>query len=144
MSISIQSIMKSPVVCVEMDDTLKVVKSIFDQTRFHHLLVVESKKLFGIISDRDLLKVLSPTLGTAAESRSDLNKLNMKAHQIMSRNPVCISQNDDLTNAVDLFLKNPISSLPVIDENTIPVGIISWRDILKVIQQSGAENISIK
>ncbi len=54
-------IMTARVVTVEMDDRLEVVKEIFDTMRFHHLLVVdEHKKLSGVVSDRDLLRALSP------------------------------------------------------------------------------------
>ncbi len=87
---SIEKIMSKTVVTVEMDDSLKVVKDIFDNTNFHHLLVVESGKLFGVISDRDLLKSLSPDIGTVAETSKDTATLNKRAHQIMTRKPVTL------------------------------------------------------
>mgnify|MGYP006123867343 FL=1 len=34
----------------------------------------------GVISDRDLLKTLSPNLGTLAESANNLSCVNKKAH----------------------------------------------------------------
>ena len=53
----LRSIMTARVVTVEVDDTLEVVKRIFDAMKFHHLLVVDSgKTLCGVISDRDLLR----------------------------------------------------------------------------------------
>ena len=48
---NVEKIMSKRIVTVERDDSLKVVKEIFDNARFHHLLVVESGKLFGVISD---------------------------------------------------------------------------------------------
>ena len=60
----VEEIMSRRVVTVELDDTLETVKDIFDHVRFHHLLVVEHGKLFGLLSDRDLLKALSPNIGT--------------------------------------------------------------------------------
>ena len=82
---NVEKIMSKSIVTVDMDDSLKVIKEIFDNVGFHHLLVIESDKLFGIISDRDLLKVLSPTVGTASETTRDLESLNKKAHQILTR-----------------------------------------------------------
>ena len=76
---SIDKLMSKNVVTIEMDDSLSVVKEIFDNTRFHHLLVVEAGKLFGVISDRDLLKAISPNIGTAAETASDAASLNKKS-----------------------------------------------------------------
>ncbi len=43
----VEKIMSKTAVTVEMDDSLRTVKEIFDNTRFHHLLVVESGKLIA-------------------------------------------------------------------------------------------------
>ena len=132
---NISSIMSSPVVTVELDDDLSVVNEIFSNTKFHHLLVVEEERLIGVLSDRDLLKAISPRIGTAAEEPSDTATLNKKVHQVMTRKPICIRQEDSLYRAVDLFIEHNISCLPVLDKDQLPVGIISWRDLLKAIKK---------
>ena len=130
---SIENIMSKTVVTVEMDDSLKVVKDIFDNTRFHHLLVVETGKLFGVISDRDLLKSLSPNIGTISETLKDTAALNKKAHQIMTRKPVTLSPKASLYEAIDIFNHQSFSCIPIIDDEHKPIGILSWRDILKAL-----------
>ncbi len=132
----IDSIMSTPVVSVEMDDKLSLVYSLFEKTKFHHLVVVDHKELVGIISDRDLFKALSPTVGTAAETSADLAILNKKAHQIMSRNPIHLKQQDGINKAVTAFREHKVSCLPVVNERMIPVGILSWRDIIKALDIS--------
>lgn len=134
---TIDQIMSAPVVTVEMDDSLRTVKEIFDNSRFHHLLVVESGKLFGVISDRDLLKAISPNIGTAAEVNRDLATLKKKVHQIVSRNPVTLGRNAEIQEAIEIFNSHSISCIPVVDAELKPVGIVSWRDILKSLAQSG-------
>jgi acetoin utilization protein AcuB len=131
---SIKQIMSKNVVTVEMDDSLRMVKEIFNNTRFHHLLVVESGKLFGVISDRDLLKALSPNIGTVSETVSDTATLNKRVHQIMTRKPVVLEQNAEIFEAIEIFKNQNISCIPVVDDEYEPVGIISWRDILKAWQ----------
>lgn len=126
--------MSKNVVTVEMDDSLRMVKEIFNNTRFHHLLVVESGKLFGVISDRDLLKALSPNIGTVSETVSDTATLNKRVHQIMTRKPVVLEQNAEIFEAIEIFKNQNISCIPVVDDEYEPVGIISWRDILKAWQ----------
>ena len=130
---NVSSIMSTPVVTVEMDDSLSQVKEIFENTNFHHLLVVEGRKLYGVISDRDLLKAISPNIGTAAESASDTATLNKRVHQIMSRKPISIMHEENVSKAIEIFTSNKISCIPVVDESDVPIGILSWRDILKAI-----------
>jgi acetoin utilization protein AcuB len=133
---NVENIMCKTVVTVEMDDTLKIVKEIFDNTRFHHLLVVESGKLLGVISDRDLLKALSPNIGTISETARDTSSLNKRVHQIMTRKLITLGQHSRIIDAVQLFNNYNISCLPVVDDERKPVGIISWRDILKALESS--------
>jgi len=130
----LEKMMKKTIITVEMDDSVKVVKEIFDRTRFHHLLVVESGKLFGVISDRDLLEVLNPNIGTITETTRDLAVLNKRAHQILTRKPFTLSPKSGIYDAIEIFNKHSISCIPVVDEENKPVGIISWRDILRVIE----------
>lgn len=129
----VSQIMTRKIVTVEMDDSLSLIKEIFEQVPFHHLLVIDNKQLYGIISDRDLFKALSPSLGTAAETKKDLSCLNKKAHQIMSRKPILLYEDDDVYQAIDIFMEKSISCIPIVDTNNKPIGIISWRDILKAI-----------
>ena len=130
---SVEKIMSKTVVTVEMDDSLRMVKEIFDNTRFHHLLVVNSGKLVGVISDRDLLKALSPKIGTPSETAGDVASLNKRVHQIMTRNLIVLRQDAGISDAIEIFNNQNISCVPVVDDGCKPVGIISWRDILKAL-----------
>ena len=129
-----RDIMTAPVVTVEIDDRLEVVKEIFDTMNFHHLLVVdEHKKLSGIVSDRDLLRALSPYVGSVAETARDLATLNKRVHQIMSRHPITLHPHSGVAEAVNLLLAHRISCIPIVDDEFKPVGIVSWRDLFKVL-----------
>jgi acetoin utilization protein AcuB len=124
--------MTSRVVTIHMDDPVGIAKEIFDAMKFHHLLVVDSDgKLAGVMSDRDLLKALSPYVGTAAENARDLATLNKRAHQIMSRNPITLPPDADIRDATKLILAARISCVPVVDAAFKPVGILTWRDLLR-------------
>jgi acetoin utilization protein AcuB len=131
----VSQLMSETVVTVHMDDTLAEVKAIFDNAHFHHLLVVEKDKLVGVISDRDFFKSVSHQLDTAAETQKDLASLNKRVHQIMNRTLTTIGPDADAYDAIDLFNNNKISCLPVLDQDGKPVGILSWRDILKVMKK---------
>src|SRR6202051_3296375 len=133
-----RDIMTSRVVTVEMDDRLEVVKEIFDTMNFHHLLVLdEHRKLGGIVSDRDLLRALSPYVGSAAETARDLATLNKRGHQIMRRHPLTPHPQSGIAEAVNLLLAHRISCIPIVDDDFKPVGIVSWRDLLNSLAAKG-------
>jgi acetoin utilization protein AcuB len=127
-------IMTARVVTVDIDDRLERVKEIFDTKGFHHLLVTdESLKLVGFVSDRDLLRALSPYVGSAAETTRDLATLNKRVHQIMTRHPLTLRPQSGVAEAVNLLLANRISCIPIVDDEFKPVGIVSWRDLLRTL-----------
>ena len=130
-------IMTTRVVTVEFDDSLATVKEIFDSLRFHHLLVIGSdKKLCGVISDRDLLRAISPYVGTPSETTRDSATLKKHAHQIMTRSPRTLRPEASLEEAIQLLLDHRISCIPIVDKGFRAVGIVSWRDILKSLPGS--------
>ncbi len=134
MDTSLKHVMTTRLVTVEIDDPLAVVKQIFDSVKFHHILVVDShKKLCGVISDRDLLRALSPHIGTLAENARDIATLQKRVHQIMTRHPVTLAPEATLADAIKLFLEHRVSCVPVVGPGFKAVGIVSWRDVLKAL-----------
>ncbi len=126
-------IMATRVVTIEMDDSLEVVRDIFKKVRFHHLLVVDNQQLVGIISDRDMLKAVSPFVGTMSETTRDRATLNKRAHQIMSHHPVTVCSSCSLQEAAQLMLGRGVSCLPVTTKNGEVLGIVTWKDVLRAV-----------
>jgi acetoin utilization protein AcuB len=124
---NVASIMTRRVVTVEMDDPLWTIREIFENVKFHHILVVDDRKLVGVISDRDFLNAISPFLDTLSEMIYD----NREAHQIMSREIITVNAEASMEDAASLILKNNISCLPVISPQGSVEGIVTWKDILK-------------
>lgn len=129
---SISKIMSKKLITLDIDDDLNKAKILFEQYKIHHILVVSDGALVGVITDRDLYKHLSPYIGTSKETPRDSTLLNKKVHLIMSRDLVTTTENCSINDAVMLFHQHHISCLPIINDSYQPVGIISWRDIIKV------------
>lgn len=122
-------IMSSRVVTVEMDDRLTLVKEIFDNAPFHHLLVIDEEQLTGVISERDLLRAISPNLG-ANETTKDVETLQKRVHQIMTREPITVAPHLHIDDASALLLKHEVGCLPVLENNQL-IGVVTWKDLLK-------------
>jgi len=126
----IEQIMTRQTIFIKMDDDIRRVRDLFEEHGFHHLLVLEKGKLAGVISDRDLLRSLSPFTGQLAERPQDLATLNRRVHQIMTREPVTITPDMEAEQAAEIMLDLHVSCLPVVTEAEKPVGIVTWRDLL--------------
>jgi len=127
--------MSSRLVMVEPDDTLLTVREIFEHTHFHHLLVVEHGVLLGVLSDRDLLRHLSPYIGTIGELPRDTATLNKRAHQVMRRHPQTLGPESSIAQALEKFRDCDVTCLPIVDTGQHPLGIVTWRDMLKLLWQ---------
>lgn len=81
-------------------------------------IIDESRKLIGILTNRDL------------RFESDMNK---KVDKLMtSKNLVTAPQGTNLNEAQNILQKYKIEKLPVVDKNNILVGLITYKDIMKV------------
>lgn len=131
---NIENYMTKELITVGMDDDLAKVKKILTEHNIHHVLIIDEEGvLFGVITDSDLFKHLSPNIGTMKETLTDGLLLNQKAHLIMTRELVVIKKQLSIKDAVALFYEKNVSCLPVVDKNNKAIGIITWRDIIKII-----------
>ncbi|MBA6379008.1 MULTISPECIES: CBS domain-containing protein [unclassified Colwellia] len=130
---SLSKIMSTNLITLELDDDLSKAKAIFDQHSIHHILILCDKQLVGVVTDRDIYKHLSPTIGTKNETPRDHSMLQKKLHLIMNRDLTTAKAEVSLNDAVLMFHDNHLSCLPIVNDEMQPIGIISWRDILKVI-----------
>jgi len=138
-----RDIMTSHVVTVQMDESVWKVRDLFEKHSFHHLVVLEGEAVKGVISDRDLLKNLSPFIGNPHMERpEDERLLSRKAHQIMARNPVTVQTSTQVDEAAQTMLNECVSCLPVLSRDGFLLGIITWRDLLPLCFRAGDWNTS--
>ncbi|MEL6796839.1 MAG: CBS domain-containing protein [Planctomycetota bacterium] len=128
---TIAGILTNSIVTVSMDDSLETVRALFKQHRFHHLLVIEKGKAVGVLSERDLLKNISPFIDQMSERKQDTWTLQKRVHQIMQRDLVWATPDTSIHDASLMMAANQISCLPVLDEQSKPLGIVTARDILR-------------
>lgn len=79
-----------------------------------------TKKLVGLVTDRDL------AMKVVAEER---HPVLVKVGEVMTRDLVTCSANDDLDKAIQLMAENQLRRIPVIDEDGAIIGIIAQADI---------------
>jgi acetoin utilization protein AcuB len=130
-AVTVADLMSRRVVTIDADAKLAAARDLFERHRFHHLVVTEGKRVVGIVSDRDLLKALSPFLSTLAERAMDADTLNRPVHSIMTRKVISTPLDATIDAVSGRIVKHGISALPVLDDAGGLVGIVSWKDILR-------------
>jgi len=113
-----------PVFCLA-SDTVDRAAQLMKQEDVGSLPVIEShqnKKLLGIITDRDI------ALKVVAEKRD----ANMRAEEVMTRNPVTCRADNDIQVALNAMASNQVRRIPVVDEQNHIVGIIAQGDVATV------------
>lgn len=133
--VTAKDIMTADPVRVTLDDRLRVVKDLFENNDFRHLLVEEEGCLIGILSDRDLYRNISPNLNTNRFTFNDVDTLNIPVHRIVTRKPVVVYEDTTLKQIIEILTSKKISALPVVSSDMKIKGIISWKDVLNEIQK---------
>jgi len=128
----VSDVMTQPVETVSMDDSIRIIRDMFEANKYHHLIVHgDSRECVGVISDRDLLKNISPFVGKMGERTADRSLLDRRAHQIMTRQLVAVRANTALRAAARVMLEHHISCLPVVDQSGHCIGIVTLRDVVR-------------
>lgn len=130
---NICQIMSTSVVSVGENDSLETINQIFSHGHFHHVLVIQDGNLVGLVSDRDVLKALSPNIGTVVESAADKATLEKRAHEIMITKMMVMGESATVGDAIDAFNEQGITCIPILNAQQQAIGIVSWRDILMAI-----------
>jgi len=130
--LTVRDLMATRVVTISMDDSLETARDVFDRRKFHHLIVLEKGKPVGVLSDRDLLKHISPFIGAPlGEHPWDTATLKKRVHQIMTRKLVAVDPDASAAQAALRMEEHNVSCLPVIDAEGRLIGIITVRDLVR-------------
>ncbi len=133
---SVAAVMTRQVVTVPPEASLAALRKIFTEAHFQHVPVVDSmQRVVGIVSVKDFYKSFSPVADSASTQTTDIFLQGRKVRSIMTTPVVCIGPDTQLLKAAELLIERNISCLLVTDPQQKLLGIISWKDILRLIVQ---------
>ena len=112
-------------VTLQHNSTVKDAKQMMKEYRIGGIPVVDNKNtLIGIVTNRDLRFINDPKLSL---------------NEVMTKDGLIVTQeNTTLVQAEKILQKHKIEKLPVVDENHQLIGLITYRDIIKVRIQPNA------
>jgi len=119
---------KNPVCCLPSDAVTRAAQWM-KRENVGSIPVIEneqSKKLIGIVTDRDL------ALQVVADGR---DVKTTKVADVMTHTVITCHADDGIQKAVDAMAKNQLRRIPVVDNESKIVGIISQADVATRVDQ---------
>jgi CBS domain-containing protein len=113
---------KNPICCLP-NDLVPQVANLMKSQHVGSIPVIENeetKKLVGIVTDRDLALMI------VAEG---LDAKTTKVETVMTRKVVTCHGEDDLQKAVDAMSENQLRRIPIVDDDNKVLGIIAQADV---------------
>jgi CBS domain-containing protein len=119
--VQVKDIMGSPPITVRDGSRLAdAVRIMWDKRVGSVLVVNEDGRLVGIITERDVMYAATQGLLCRDSGVSD----------VMSRNVVTVSPDEDIRDAVEKMRQFNVRHLPVVDKEGRPLGVVSMRDVI--------------
>ncbi|NNE26180.1 MAG: CBS domain-containing protein [Saprospiraceae bacterium] len=130
----IKSIMTENLMTVGKDIIMTEVAAIFNDYNFHHIPVLdEDNRPLGMISKSDFHQLQHHFTHLELPDANEQNQKffgSLLASEIMVDDLVCLTVDDSISDAVDIFLKNKIHSILICKDDEC-VGIVTPYDIIK-------------
>ena len=115
---SVGEIMTKELVTVKSDATVAEAATVMGERKVGSALVIDDEELVGIFTERDIVRALS----------QDFDAPGHPITHWMTRDPLTISPEMTVKEALDVMLTRGFRHLPVV-EGQMPVGMVSMRDL---------------
>ena len=127
----VKELMTKKVFTVTPEDKVDKVFILFNFEAIRHIPVVEGGEVAGILSDRDLKKILGPKKQKVVTKDGTTIMIQArKVRTLMKRNVTTIGPDERASDAAAIMAKRKIGCLPVVKNKKL-VGIITSTDILR-------------
>ncbi|MEH6648607.1 MAG: CBS domain-containing protein [Motiliproteus sp.] len=125
--------MSSNVEGVQEGQKLSDVRKLMSEKSIHHVPVVDGKKLTGIVSFTDMMKLTMVTNGASEQTIDAIIDQQFRIKDVMTSNPISLKQSDNVRHASELLSKGDFHSLPVINNTDELIGIVTTTDLIRYL-----------
>jgi len=119
----LQDIMSTNVKTITPSVTVATARNLMRVDGIHHLLVVDDRRVVGVVSDRDLG-------GRVGARRADAGAISVA--DVMSAHVVSVTADATIRQAANLMRGHGIGCLAIVADEK-PVGIVTITDLLELI-----------
>ena len=121
---TVGDLMSTALICVHDSDSIGVADAQMKLGAIRHVPVVDAKQnLVGILSAKDVLIALAR------------GKKSVRVGETMTRNPVTVTADTPVHEAIELLLEHRFGSLPVLGTDGHLMGIVTDTDFLAAARE---------
>jgi CBS domain-containing protein len=140
----VEDIMTTVVLPLTLDDKIGDALALLDEHQVRHIPILdEQRELVGIVSERDLARVLSHGVGTKLQDEADnrtlrlpLGSLGEPVSWLISRSLWTVPPGTPVLDAVRIMVDRRIDCVPVVsEEQQEPVGILTTYSVISCFQR---------
>ncbi|HLV93247.1 MAG TPA: CBS domain-containing protein [Aequorivita sp.] len=131
-NVPISEIMSKDLITLSPKQSLYEAEKLFNRHNIRHLPVVENKRLVGMISRTDLLRISFTDLDESDEFDVPVVYEMFSIPDIMTRMPVFVEVDSTIKETAEILSRQNFHSLPVLDKGIL-VGIITTTDLINYL-----------
>ena len=126
---TVGQVVKRKAVIVKPEDTIERVARILSRHKVGSAVVVEDEEIVGVITDRDILDKV------VAKGR---DPKTVKVREVMTKNPITIEDDYDISDAIDKMMEKGIRRL-LVTRLGRPLGFVTAADLLAALNTMNSE-----
>lgn len=131
-NVPISEIMSKDLITLNPKQSLYEAEKLFNRHNIRHLPVVDNKRLVGMISRTDLLRISFADLDESDEFDVPVVYEMFSIPDIMTRMPVFVEVDSTIKETAEILSRQNFHSLPVLDKGIL-VGIITTTDLINYL-----------
>lgn len=129
----ISTIMTKEVITLNNSDNLETAELLFKKNNIRHIPVVNGKKIIGMLSYTDLLRISFADAVDEDEQEVDTVVYNMfTIEQVMAKNLISVNSDVTIKEVAEILAKKEFHALPVVEDNKL-VGIVTTTDLINYL-----------
>jgi acetoin utilization protein AcuB len=112
---------------VQADDPISVIERLMEEHRIRHVPVQDGGRVVGILSERDLRRLVSPAL-------PDRDRERIRARDLLSADPYVVEMSAPLDDVLEQMARRQIGSAVVVRHGKL-AGILAATDACRMLAE---------
>lgn len=131
--VPVTEIMTKNVLTLNTKDNLDKAEELFKKNNIRHLPITSGKKVVGMLSYTDLMRISFADAVGDDEHDVDTTVYNMfSIEQVMAKNVISVTSQTTVQEVAEFLSKKEFHALPVVENDQL-VGIVTTTDLIKYL-----------